>query len=516
MLSSLKVSSLQLLFGLLLLSLTSQQILAAGSAADKNNDRTKLTLAILELKRDLLLNQEKLTSRRPDYSKINSTTYLSPEQFEAMAMLLAADAQNKLGDEQYIELLFLADNFSQLGMNDKAIDIYTRLTGLEKIRQTIRDSAWLQLAKLYIRQGQTEAAADALENIKDDLENDQAADYQAIKAYIQLANGKIEQTLTTLKQVQDDSAWALYQIFDIGIALLNEHHHNGGALVLHRIARLKSSNNLEIQSIRDQANLTLGFSLLKLNKTERARRYLENIKLKSHLSDNALLGIGWSYSIENNYEQALVYWLELQSRPNRSTYNYEAMLAVPFALSKENAHKQALQYYKTAQQRIESDISDLNEVRNKLNSDDFLILISTAPEDETGWLNNWLDTPGSPDKRFLPLLFDNAEFQASLQNYRTLLQLELLLQSLRAADKQPEISPISEQEKGNIEKFDLRRKQLSQRLNHAIAQQLEPLRQEAVNIIDRYQAQLNSYSEEVKFGIAQTIEDSFITTEEAP
>jgi hypothetical protein len=457
----------------------------------------------------------------PNYRNIDNAflghaymVYQQGDQLQSMAMLMAAGKQNRLGDNNELGQLFLANNFTKLGLYEEAIKVYTRLANRSKTSQGTMDTAWLESAKLHLEQGQSAAALAALAKIKSKLYSEQKYEFDATKSRALLEQDKVDEAISALPKITDNSIWTLYQTFNIGVKLLTEHRNKNGAVILHQIGRLENDNNSEIQAIQDQANLALGFSLLKINKPQKARSYLENVRLKSHLSDLALLGMGWSYSSEGNYEQALVFWLELQNRPNGSAYNYETMLAVPFALGKAEAYNQAIQHYQAAQQRIDADIQDMDEAKQKINSDLFPNLISAAPDEEASWLVNWMNSPESPENRFLPLLLDNPEFQTALKEYRTLLQLSGHLQPLEAEIKQLEEMFKSTPTDNDIAKLHMRFQTVSQRNQQGLELQLGILKQQAIKTLSRYQAQLKDYSKQIKFGIAQAIEGGTFDAEE--
>ncbi len=457
----------------------------------------------------------------PDYRNIDNAflghaymVYQQGDLFQSMALVMATDKQNRLGKDSELGRLFLAHNYRQLSLNDEAMAIYSQLTLNNKTTRGTRDTAWLEIAKLHLENNQPPAALASLENIKHKLNSEQQAEFDAIKSRALLEQGNVYDAIVALPNTADASTWALYQVFNIGVKLIDEHRNKNGAVILHQISRLENNDDSEVQAIQDQANLALGFSLLKINKPQKARSYLESVRLKSHLSDIALLGMGWSYSIEEDYEQALVYWLELQNRPNNSAYHYETMLAVPFALGQAEAYNQAIQQYQAAQQQIDADIQDMDDAKNKINSDLFQKLISAAPGEEASWLANWLSSSDSPENRFLPLLLDNPEFQAALKEYRSLLQLSGHLQALEIETNQLEEQYKSVASDGETAKLHVRIQTVSQRIQQGLELQLGILKQQAFKTLSRYQAQLKDYSKQIKFGIAQAIEGGTFEAEE--
>ena len=440
-------------------------------------------------------------------------TYQSNAPYQAIAILMAAETTNRLGKDTQMGQLFLAQNFTQLGLHDAAIEIYEK-TGRQTGPRSGRDQAWLEEAKLSLQLGKYDQALALINNSQGNLRYPQETEMKVTKARALLELGQIKEAIKAMPKTSDASAWALYQSFNIGVRLIEDHRNKKGAVILHQIGRLKNVQDDEIQALKDQANLALGFSLLKINKPQKARTYLESVRLKSHLSNVALLGMGWSYSIEENYEQALVFWLELKDRPYTTAYGYETMLAIPYVMGKAGAFNQAIQHYQAAQQKIKADIFDMTEAKKKINSDLFAVLINAMPEEETLWLNEWQNSPEAPEQRFLPLLLDNAEFQATLREYRALLKLDAHVASLETEITQFESRHKAMSTDGAIARLHLQYQTISQQTKKGLGQQFNLLRQQALSTLSRYQDQLDSYAEQINFGIAQAIEGGTFNAEE--
>ena len=57
------------------------------------------------------------------------------------------------------------------------------------------------------------------------------------------------------------------------------------------------TSNEELLSLRDKANLALGFALLQAQRAAEARPILERVRLEGPFSSMALLGVGWADSV---------------------------------------------------------------------------------------------------------------------------------------------------------------------------------------------------------------------------
>ncbi len=61
-----------------------------------------------------------------------------------------------------------------------------------------------------------------------------------------------------------------------------------------------------LRALADQANLTLGYWLLRNQRARQARRVLWRIPLNSPLARKALLALGWSEFLSTEFEQPLI------------------------------------------------------------------------------------------------------------------------------------------------------------------------------------------------------------------
>ena len=106
--------------------------------------------------------------------------------------------------------------------------------------------------------------------------------------------------------------------------------------------------NEELRTLRDKANVALGFAALKDGRPAAARDVLQRVRLQGIEADQALLGFGWAADALDNPRMALVPWLELAGRDPSDAAVLEAQLAVPYAYAELGANGQALERYQVA------------------------------------------------------------------------------------------------------------------------------------------------------------------------
>ena len=67
-------------------------------------------------------------------------------------------------------------------------------------------------------------------------------------------------------------------------------------------------------SLRDKANLALGYAFLQDDQPLAAKPALQRVRLEGPFSNKALLGVGWADAELENYSRALVPWMALRGR----------------------------------------------------------------------------------------------------------------------------------------------------------------------------------------------------------
>ena len=222
-----------------------------------------------------------------------------------------------------------------------------------------------------------------------------------------------------------------YVRYNLGIALLKSGDSKRGTELLDQIGK-DSAANEEYRSLRDRANVALGFSSLAENRPKEARIYLERVRLQSLQSSKALLGFGWAADALKDPKLALVPWTELAQRDNGDTAVLEAQIAVPYAYAELGAYGQALDRYEGAISAFERESTDLQDSIKALRSGDLIDqLVEQNPGDEMGWFWNISALPNMPHARHLAQVLAQHEFQESLKNYRDLRFLQRNLDEWR-------------------------------------------------------------------------------------
>lgn len=433
------------------------------------------------------------------------------DSLTALSLMLASREMKHLGEDESDIELFLAARLAEMGVVGEALRIYHSIADhADSVR--MQDTAWLEYAKLSHQLGRHKEALKALAKIKKSMRGGQQQERLLIQAHAYLAAGNVKDAVKALPKISDDSLWAMYQYFNIGVELIERHRSKHGALVLHHLTKLDVKGQTEREAVRDQAALALGFSLLKMNKASKARFYFDKVTLDGHLSGIALLGMGWAYSQSGDYEKALVYWLELQLRASNSAYSYESLLAVPYAYSKAGAYKQSIEQYKMSQKRIDTELIKLTNAQRSIESGNLAAMVSTVPNDELAWYEKLAYAASALESRVMPLLMANPAFQNSLMEYRTLLQLSRYVRQMEAQLDELQQRPSAGRNRADVQKLNQRYKKLAQQIHLSLNANLQQLEQQAIETLARYKVQLDTYIEQARFGMAQAIEGAVVGT----
>ena len=345
--------------------------------------------------------------------------FYQEEYFPAIVRLLAAQKQTQLANHLDDSELLLGGMYLSYGHHLRAAEIFERLLA-DNVAQDVRDRTWFFLAKIWHQRGYLAESQQALDRIEAEMPEPFEAERQMLQAQILIDNAQHEQAIALLSKWRGRDAWAKYAKFNLGVALVRSGKVNEASKILNQLGRLDPLNE-EIASLRDKANLALGYAYLQNRQPDAAKVPLQRVRLDGPFSNKALLGVGWADAENDNYRRALVPWMELGSRDLLDPAVQEAMLAIPYAMAKLESISQAADYYLNAVEAFYEEANRLDQAIYRIESgaylDEFLAQDSL---DTTGW--NWkLDAlPEGMESRFLFHLLATHRFQEGLKNYRDL------------------------------------------------------------------------------------------------
>ena len=383
--------------------------------------RLLLLLVLLTSAATAATDDQPVVIKEPQYGEVLYYFY-QEDYFPAIVRLLAAREQGQLAEHAADAELLLGGMYLSYGHHFEAAAIFERLLA-DKVEDGTRNRTWFFLAKIWYQRGYLDKAQQALANISGDLPEVLEREALMLEAQILIDDGQYDAAIAKLRNWKGRTEWASYAKFNVGVALARSGRINEAATVLDGLGEMDPFND-ELTALRDKANLALGYALLQDGQPAVAKRPLQRVRLEGPFSNKALLGVGWAEAEMENYDRALVPWMELRGRDLLDSAVQESMLAVPYAMAKLDSISQAADHYLDAIEAFYEESSRLDRTIEHIESGAFFDeFIEDDPLDSTGWYWELEELPSGPESRYLFHLLATHKFQEGLKNYRDLTYL---------------------------------------------------------------------------------------------
>jgi len=362
--------------------------------------------------------KEPIVVEDPHYGEVLYYFY-QEDYFPAIVKLLSAQHQQQLDDHGEDAELLLGGMFLSYGHHLESAAIFKRMLA-DNVSTEVRDRTWFFLAKIWYQRGYFDKSEEALNFIEGDLPENLQREALLMQAQILIESGRFDSAIALLGDWKGKTEWASYAKFNIGVALVRSGRVEEARQVLAGLGELNPFNE-ELTSLRDKANLALGYALLQDGQSAAAKVPLQRVRLEGPFSNKALLGVGWADAEMDNYHRALVPWMELQGRDLLDSAVQESMLAIPYAMAKLDSISQAADHYLNAIEAFYEETNRLDRTIAQIESgamfDEFLTTDTTRG---TGWYWQLAQLPSGVEARYLFHLLAKHEFQEGLKNYRDL------------------------------------------------------------------------------------------------
>ena len=241
-----------------------------------------------------------------------------------------------------------------------------------------------------------------------------------LQAQLHIESSQHDKAIAELQDWPRNDAWANYAKFNLGVAMVRSGRVNGAADLLDELGELNPVNE-EMSSLRDKANLALGYAYLQDGQAQAAKSPLNRVRLEGPFSNKALLGVGWADAENENFRRALVPWMELRGRDLLDSAVQESMLAIPYALAKLDSVSQAADHYLNAIEAFYEETNRIDSAIVNIESGDLLNEFLEQDQNQTtGWYWKLEELPEGPEARYLFHLLATHKFQEGLKNYRDL------------------------------------------------------------------------------------------------
>ena len=345
--------------------------------------------------------------------------FYQEDYFPAIVRLLAAQKQTQLENHGDESELLLGGLYLSYGHHQRAAEIFERLLA-DKVDPEIRDRTWFFLAKIWYQRGYLAESQKALDNLQNKLDKPLEAERNMLQAQLLIDGRKHDQAIALLQDWSGKNVWSNYAKFNLGVAMVRSGDVNGAAKVLNEVGSINPANE-ELSSLRDKANLALGYAYLQNGQPTAAKAPLQRVRLEGPFSNKALLGFGWADAENENYQRALVPWMALRSRDMLDSAVQESMLAIPYAMAKLDGISQAADHYLNAIEAFYEETNRIDEAIEHLESGELLgQFLEQNPQATTGWYWTLDELPEGPDSRYLYHLLATHKFQEGIKNFRDL------------------------------------------------------------------------------------------------
>ena len=317
-------------------------------------------------------------------------------------------------------------------MYQRAKDALKAILG-KSDNQLIRNETSYRLARIFMQEGDIKEALNAIEKIHGEVPENIREEELFLRAQIYMANGNSAGAVRLLQRLSDSGGYKGFAVYNLGVALINIGQEKQGLDQLDKAGQ-KSADDEIVLSLRDKANLALGYRWMDAKQPATAKKYLERVRLSGPFSNKALLGSGWADIALGGFENALAPWTVLADRDVSDPSVQESLLGVPYAYAKLDLPGKATLLYGKALEIFDKEMSRLDASISSVNEGKFLLMLShEGIKHDENWITSLGTLPEGPETWFLFDLMLSDDFENALGNY---LDLRDLSRKLGVLDKQ--------------------------------------------------------------------------------
>ncbi len=356
--------------------------------------------------------------RAPHWGDVLFNFYQGKD-FQAVTTLMASQQFDRLPPHADEGEALRGGLLLSYGLHRDAEVIFTRLAE-QGTTPAMRDRAWYTLAKIRWQRGLGADAASALAKVAAPLPGGLQEERQLLDAQLRIAAADYAGAANVLGALAADTKGTPYARFNLGVALVRTGDLARGGQWLAGLGKMPAADE-EQRSLRDKANLALGFGALQDDQPALAREHLQRVRLHGPYANKALLGFGWAAAKLEQPGLALVPWQELSTRDASDPAVLEARLAVPYAYAELKAYGQAHEGYRQAIAAYDREIDALDQTIVAVRVGKLVdALLDRNPGADLGWLWKAETVPDIPHPSQLAPLLASHAFQEALKDQRDL------------------------------------------------------------------------------------------------
>ncbi|TJY61152.1 hypothetical protein E4T66_11045 [Sinimarinibacterium sp. CAU 1509] len=303
--------------------------------------------------------------------------------------------------------------------------------------------------------------------------------------------------------------------------------------------------------LRDLANLTLGYELLRQRSGKAAIPVLSRVRSPGPYGNQALLGLGWAYiaptakaspgtnapptqpgdqlfpslvedtpearrttpfrnawavamgSRGEDLKDALATWTELIGRDPIDPAVQEGLLVVPYALGHLGAHEQSEHYLQRAIQQLDAARTELDTAIEHVRSGALVQAIDAGVSDaDNGWRWSLADLSYADDSAYVRHLISRRSFIDAFERYRHLREADALL-NLHAGRLHSLLQETGSRNAPDLAALQSRVAALLTTVNQDTVTQRSQLESVAIAQLDQLKQHTGRYQIEARFTLAR-------------
>ncbi len=348
--------------------------------------------------------------------------YYRGNTFESIRALQVAEKQQKLGPHQREAQALLGSMQLSYGLLAESEKV---LTGAmkDKLPPAVKEQVLLSLARIRYRAGDDDAALSrltSLPTISNPVLRDDAA---LMQANIYLRQKNSADAARVLNNVAADSSAYRYALFNLGVAQLQLQQMENSSATFAKLLAMPSQQEND-KALRDRTLLAQGYDWLRKQQLDNALTTLRQVRLNGPYANNAMLGLGWAYARNNQYNEAIAPWQFLAERQSSDLAVQEGRLALPYAYQQMQALAESLTAYTNALASFDQEIAQLDAALTSLRDGETLkSLMARLPDRRDTAHTDDVVLVREGESVYLGRVLTSHEFNASFHRYQALSKL---------------------------------------------------------------------------------------------
>jgi hypothetical protein len=393
--------------------------------------------------------------------------------------------------------LLLGGLYYSYGLPNEAEAIFNQLID-DKTEEDTQNRIWFNLARVQYDRGRYTQALDLLSRIDEKLPAQREAQKQHLLTNLYIRNQDNGLAAESISKIKSSSIWRPYSAYNLGVALVKSEQNDQGKSWLNKASDYDSSNQ-EVLALLDSTHLALGLNALRQRNAEEAIENFNKIRLSGPLSNKALLGTGWAWSLKALPDQALNYWLTLKKKGQIDGATHEAILAIPYAIEQKGNKVLATQYYDQAARNYDQLLEQMDLIIQRIQADELITILhqQRLVDEKFGIVIND-ETLISTNTPYLYQLFASSDFQLEIKHYQELLDIQARLQ--RWQNELPVLQLMLDERKLS---FEQKRPIVEQTTSFTELEQLKAQRDDFTDEVNRIEKQQDylalAYEDEVDY-----------------